>query len=78
MDVIDGCKQFRARSFLDRVCKERLVSIDGSVSFDFRDHICLSVLILQMKFEVELIKLFDTCFSCWAELDKTIYLEGIV
>ena len=78
MDVIDGCMQFRVRSFLDRVCSERLVFIDGFVSFNFRDHICLSVLILQMNFEVELIKLYDTYFSRWAELDKTIYLGGIV
>ena len=77
MNVIVSCKQRRDCSLPDRVCEERLVSIDSSVDFDSRVHICLSVLISQMKCEMELIKPFDTHFIGWAELDKTVYLQGI-
>ena len=59
-------------------CGEWLASIDGSVDFDSREHICLPVFILQIKCEMELIKPFDTCVSGWAELDKTVYLRGTV
>jgi hypothetical protein len=74
MIAISDCKQVGDSFLLDRVCEERLVFVDSSVSLDSREHMCLSVLISQM----ELIKLFDTDVSGWAEHNKGLNCKEIV
>ena len=79
MNVI-AFQQFDDGFLSNRICWENLFFIDSAASFDFREHICLPVLISTIKNKMKLINT-NTLYprlTGWDNHDKGFNLWGVV